>query len=95
MPNEIVEEVTDLLGFNKSKQPKKTTSKEADNKTEISTATDSEIALSKYLTVDKQLETEEIVPCCTYFFWGSYLACCTEVYIQNKNLLFYQFPPPP
>jgi len=72
---EVVDEIEALL------KPKKTgrDTKKAEKKPTVTAPDTAELALAKYLEYDKEYETEEIVPCCFYFFWGSYLACCTEV----------------
>ena len=86
MATEIVSEISSFFGG--GKDTVKTPSPEKKSQRLSSTSESMESTLSRYLEKDKENETEEIIPCCLYFFWGSYLACCTEVFLlANKIVL--------
>ena len=73
MTSYLAEEVRSFLG-----RHGKLATNESDGLRTSHQPTESEVALSTRLKYDKEAGSEEIVPCCTYFFWGSYIACCTE-----------------
>lgn len=75
--SEVLSEISSLLGVKESVDKKSQTKQ--DKKASSAPPSEMESKLSVYLENDKETEGEEIVPCCLYFIWGSYLACCTEV----------------
>lgn len=87
MPKEtdVITEITDMFVVKKKESTKETET----SKAKIYVPTESEVALSNSLSKDYNEDTEEIVPCCTYFWWGSYLACCTEDLASLKLLGVY------
>ena len=70
---DLAGEVQNFLGYGK-----KIENNESDEIRNIHQPTESEVALSMRLKYDKEAGSDEIVPCCTYFCWGTYIACCTD-----------------
>ena len=79
MIRKIDDEVSDILSFGVSKEHSEKVAKVVP-KNHIK---QEESALTKYIAYDKEVENEEIIPCCTYFLWGLYIACCTEVLLSS------------
>ena len=69
---DLAEEVQNFLGYGNSIE-----TTETEEIRSVKEPTESEVALSMRLKYDKEAGSDEIVPCCTYFFWGTYIACCT------------------
>ena len=70
---DLAEEVQNFLGYGNSIETTETEEIRSNKE-----PTESEVALSMRLKYDKEAGSDEIVPCCTYFFWGTYIACCTD-----------------
>ena len=91
--SDIANEMSSYLGFGKTLD-EPNSKKDGSGSEKYHVPTESELALSKRLVYDREAENEEIVPCCTYFCWGSYIACCTDdvnslkllgVYVKKKE----------
>ena len=70
---DVAEEIQSFLGYGKELD-----GADSEKRDEFRTPTESELNMSRRLKYDKESGSEEIVPCCTYFCWGSYIACCTD-----------------